>query len=272
MALQKARRPQHLQRQPSRRKKRLPWRRMWVCGQCLMGCVLLGGMLWGGMKAYRVLTNVAYFRVRTINITGNTMLTRQQILYLLAIPPGATLFQLDLVRMGTRLERHPYIKTVKLRRRFPDTLTVVVQERQPVLRVVAGAHQAVLDAEGIVLRAFDARRDSSLPQLALRQRRALVPGMHIREWKVQRALALMRTYRKLPISRLIRLIRIRIESSGASVWQIAPYPFRLRLGEGKVDKQLRRLPVVLAYIAQRHLPVRLIDLSYRQRIIVTPQG
>ena len=106
-----------------------------------------------------------------------------------------TLFQLDLTRMGDRLERHPYVKTVALRRQFPDTLTVTIRGTCTCL-VTFSQSTALLDTEGVILRAFSPEHDQALPQLILRQHRVLAPGIHLRHEEVQRALELVRAARR----------------------------------------------------------------------------
>ncbi|GIX48719.1 MAG: hypothetical protein KatS3mg131_2930 [Candidatus Tectimicrobiota bacterium] len=248
--------------QPGRR-----WR--WVGkGVLALAVLALGG--WGGMRLYEAVSKAAYFRLRTVEIQGNTTLTRQQVLYLLAIPPGATLFQLDLVRMGRRLEHHPAIKAVTLRRRFPDTLQVTLVERRPALHLVAGSQHVVLDEEGVVVRAFEPQRDGSLPRLALEGNRVLLPGMAVQDSQVQRALALLQAYRTSPVAAQLQVVGMRFEPAGTVRWQVAPYAFELRVEPDTVAQQLRRLPLVLEYIHRRQLAVRLVDLSYRKKIVVVP--
>jgi hypothetical protein len=65
-------------------------------------------------------------------------------------------------------------------------------------------------------------------------------------------------------------VALSVEESGVIVLEVAPYPFKLRVGEEKLDTQLGRLPSVLHYITQQGLAVRSIDLSYRKRVIVIP--
>jgi cell division protein FtsQ len=219
---------------------------------------------------YRLVRSADYFRLRTVRIVGHQTLTQQDILYLLDLPANATLFQLDLVRMGTRLGHHPYMKTVTLRREFPDTLIVTVQEREPYLVVQAEDQRLVLDAEGVVLGPLTPQQDQKLPQLTLRQSRVLALGMRLQQEEVQRALEFVRDYRASPIVGAMRLVTLSVEESGAVVLEVAPYSFKLRVGEGKLDTQLGRLPSVLHYITQQGLTVQSIDLSYRKRVIVVP--
>ena len=256
-----------LQAPPQRRLRR--WlSRAWLVGKCLMGAAVCAGLVWGGTAMYRLVRDAAYFRLRTVRIAGHTALTRRDVLYLLALPPEVTLWQLDLARMGARLERHPYVKTVAIQRRFPDTLLVAVQERSPYLVAVSRWQRMVLDAEGVVLRPFMPQQDSRLPQLRLQRQPALAPGMLLGQPEVQRALELVQAYRTSPVATLLHLVALSVADSGASVWEVEPYAFAVRFGAGQIEPQLRRLPPVLQYIEQNNLAVRVVDASYRQRVIV----
>jgi hypothetical protein len=93
--------------------------------------------------------------------------------------------------------------------------------------------------------------------------------MHLQQEEIRRALELVRVYRRSPVAAVMRLVALTVEDSGASVWQVEPYTFAIRLGEGRIEGQLRRLPPVLQYIEQRELAVRLVDVSYRQHVVVT---
>jgi cell division protein FtsQ len=219
---------------------------------------------------YRLVRNADHFRLRTVRIAGHQTLTQQDILYLLDLPADATLFQLDLARMGTRLGHHPYLKTVLLRREFPNTLLVMVQEREPYLVVQTEDQRVILDTEGVVLGPLTPQQDQELPQLTLRQQRVLAAGMRLQQAEVQRALEFVRDYKALPITGETRLVALSVEESGTVVLEVAPYPFKLRVGGEKLDAQLGRLPSVLHYITQQGLAVRSIDLTYRKRVIVIP--
>jgi cell division septal protein FtsQ len=190
------------------------------------------------------------------------------VLYLLAIPTEIPLLQLDLPSAAARLTRHPYIKSVAMRRRFPATLAVAMQERVPYLVVVSKWQRMVLDIEGEVLRPFMPSLDRELPQFNLRRKRALTPGMRLQQEDAQRAVALVQAYRASPIVKMMHLVALDVQASGVSIWQVEPYDFDIRIGAGDVQGQLQRLASVLPYITQQDLAVRRIDVSYRQRVVV----
>jgi cell division protein FtsQ len=255
-------------------RKRLRLQRLlaniWWVSKGVLVLTLCVALMYGSYTAYNLMREADYFRLRTIVIRGQIALSQQDILYLLALPAQVSLFDLDLARMGARLERHPQLKTVTLRRQFPDTLTVTVQERVPALVVVSDGQHVVVDSEGVVLRPMASAQDKALPQLLLHHPRVLAPGMSLRQAEVQRALDLMQAYQTSPVADALRVVSLTVEDSGASRWTVTPDAFILRVGEGQIASQLQRLPPVLRYIRQHGLPVQTVDISYRQRVVVIP--
>ena len=247
-------------------------RRTFILGKCLAGLVLCVALGWGATELWERVVQADFFSLQTIRISGNKTLSEQRVRYLLAIPPEHSLLAIDLPRVGARLSRHPFIQTVALRRLLPHTLEVTIQEQSPALVILAGEQSLIVDAEGHGLRDFDPELDSALPQLVLKNQNALSPGMRLDLAEIKRAFELLQTYRLSPLNETMRLRRMSVSASGASVWNVEPYSFQLLFGEGQIISQLARLPHVLNYITHQGLDVQAIDLSYRNRIIVIPKG
>jgi cell division protein FtsQ len=241
---------------------------LWFTSKCLAVLGLGAGLIWGGMVGYRLVRDAPYFRLRTVDIVGNHLLSRSDVQYLLALPAQVTIWQLDLARMGARLERHPYVKSVAIRRLMPDTVTVTVVERVPYAVAVAGQQHMVLDSDGVVLGPALPERDARLPRLKLRDRRALTPGMRLRQRDIRQALELIQAYYSSAATAGTRLVALTIEASGTVVAEVEPYAFAIRLREQALATQLERLPAVAQVIQERELAVQLVDLSYRTRVIV----
>lgn len=242
--------------------------RLWLVAKRLFVAALCVGLVWGGYQLYQLVCQADYFRLQTIQITGNQALSRDDVLYLLAIPRDITLLQLDLPSAAARLARHPYVKSVAIRRRFPATLSVATQERVPYLVVASKWQRMVLDSEGVVLRPYMPSLDRELPQYNLRRKRALTPGMRLQQEEARRAVALVQAYQASPLVKMMHLVALDVQASGVSIWQIEPYDFDIRLGAEDVQEQLQRLASVLPYITQQSLAVRRVDVSYRQRVVV----
>lgn len=244
--------------------------RAWFLSKCAVVLALGVGLLWSAYTALPLLRDAEYFRVQMVEVSGLTTLTRDEVFYLLGITPETTLWQLDLPRMGARLMRHPYIRTVILHRVFPHTLRVTVQERTPYIALSAENQRMLVDYEGVVLRVYQPEQDPHVPNILLTQPQVLEPGMRVRQHDVQRAFELLQAYRTSPLAATLRVVSIAMQPSGMSIWRFEQHPFDIRVGEDEVPRQLERLSFALRYITQQHLNVRTIDLSYKKRLIITP--
>ncbi len=244
--------------------------RVWWLSKCSLGVALCIALVWGAKTMHLLVIEAPYFRVHTVEISGLSTLPRAEITYLLGLTPETTLWQLDLPRLGARLTHHPYVKSVTLRREFPNTLRVKLQERKPYLVLSSAKQRMLIDDEGVVLRAYVPEQDAKVPQIILAQPRALEPGMRLRHQEVQRAYELLQTYQASPLATLLQLTSLKVQPSGTSVWRFEQYPFDVRFGDEGMTTQFGRLPLALRYITQQNLAVRTVDLSYRKRIIITP--
>lgn len=73
--------------------------------------------------------------VRDIVLVSDGRLDKAWVERTLALPKGADLMELDLQALRARLLAHPQVRTAVLARKFPDKLSVVLEERMPVARV-----------------------------------------------------------------------------------------------------------------------------------------
>lgn len=82
------------------------------------------------------------FRYEELRVVGLGRATEAQVRHLADLEPGEPLFGLDLGRAAEGVERHPWVAHAEVRRVFPHTVVVQVEERVPV---------AVLQHDGLFL-------------------------------------------------------------------------------------------------------------------------
>lgn len=78
--------------------------------------------------------------LREIVVRSDGVLDRAWVERVLDVRPGVPLLSLDLVALRDRLVQSGQVRVAVVARRFPDVLTVTLEERSPVLRVHAGGH------------------------------------------------------------------------------------------------------------------------------------
>lgn len=120
-------------------------RRWWWSGtKTVLALAAVGGLGWGAVEIAAALrgrpqplTSAEAVPVKEIDFATDGVLPREWVVQTLALPPRATLMQLDLYRLRERLMAAGQVRTATLTRTFPATLTVSISEQSPVARVMA---------------------------------------------------------------------------------------------------------------------------------------
>ena len=118
-----------------------------------------------GNGAMDYMRDAGVFNLERVEVRGNDILTRAEVVEALDLALTASLFDLPLSDLQTRVENLGYVYGVRLGRTFPHTLFVDVVENRP-LAYVAGPEYYVLTAEGRALPLPHGRMELELPTIA----------------------------------------------------------------------------------------------------------
>lgn len=128
-------------------------RRAVIAGCVIAVLILLGVFLW--------LRSSSVFAVRVITVTGLTHVSSQTISEATASAKGVNLLRLDTDSLKQKLLALPYVKTVSIHRKFPNTLELTLSEYQPVAcLLMQDGSSWVVSAEGRIL---EQKADRALP-------------------------------------------------------------------------------------------------------------
>jgi cell division protein FtsQ len=119
------------------------WLRAWGLTTVVVLVVVVGGV--GVWAAYFS----QWFALRSIAVTGNTTVTKEEVVRRLALTPGEPLMRVDLDEATSRVEGIRVVASAHVDREFPHTLRVQLVERVPVAYVDRpdGAH--LVDKTGV---------------------------------------------------------------------------------------------------------------------------
>lgn len=107
--------------------------------------------------------NMATFKLVDIDIRGNRILSRTQVLELCGLPEGETeLMELKPSQVVQNLRRSPYIKAASAVRSLPATLRIVLEEREPVA-FIYGRGLNLIDSEGFLMPVPRSNHNWNLP-------------------------------------------------------------------------------------------------------------
>jgi cell division protein FtsQ len=227
-----------------------PRRPIWkvTAGAVAMVAALLAP-LWGP----RVLAQLAYFRVRRVEIVGAKFVQPSDILGRLHVDTLSSVWQ-PAAPLEDRIASHPGVRSVRVGRRLPGTLVVEITERWPVALVPTPSGLVPIDERGAALpidltrTAVDAPivayRDAGLFRL-LGRLRVEAPELYARVSEAARA------------------------GSDEVLLRISSVPVRA-MADVSVER-LAEIGPVEQDLARRQLRAAEIDLRYRDQVIARLQ-
>jgi hypothetical protein len=139
------------------------------CGVVLaLGAVIaLGSAAWASLGPGWVrarLSSLRLFRIETMQVSGNRVLSSATVLAAAGLRTGESLVGLDLAAARDRLLAHPRVREASLRRRLPGTIVVEIVERVPCV-IVRADRDYFVDAEGAIVAEAAPGTRSDLPVL-----------------------------------------------------------------------------------------------------------
>lgn len=92
------------------------------------------------------------FDIQKVTVENNSYYTTEQIISLAGAKTGENLFKTSFSQIKGKLLADPYIKNVKLKRKLPAEVVMIVEERKEDAAVPYGNQFIIIDGEGMVLR------------------------------------------------------------------------------------------------------------------------
>jgi cell division septal protein FtsQ len=196
----------------------------------------------------RVLRRSSFFQVRRVEVVGARYLRGPEIVAALRLPQQVSLFDpLEPVERAARAIGG--VRAATVRRRWPATLVVRLEEAEPVALTPGRRALVLLDGRGRVLPFDPTRAPADLP---------VAP--------TDRAVAGMLARIKLREPGLFRLVTSAVRDRQVIRLQAGDRRFLLRTDAG--DDQLRALAVVLDDLARKGRPFRELDARFADRVFV----
>lgn len=235
-------------------------------GLFLVGIIMAGA--WGARAAAR---QMAFFRVRAVEVKGVRYIQPNEIVSRLKIDTLASLWD-DVEPYRNRILHHPQVSAVTVTRRMPGTLVVTIKENLPVALIQTPSGLLPYDSLGKQLPIDPARTTLDLPIVATTDPvllklvgaiRAAEPRVFARIEEVRRT---GRDEILLTLSRKARPAAI-----AGDVASPESRTLRVRVPIGLSVERLADIFPVETDLARRQLQVGELDLRYRDQVIARLQ-
>jgi cell division protein FtsQ len=134
------------------RKRKIFARRLWMAMRVFLIVILFAGAVWGINYFY----NSNYFKISKINIEGNIHYDDEYIGDLLESLKGSNIFEIDKKKIeDSIIDNMVWIKSVELKKIFPDNINIFLEERKPLLIINYKNKYYLIDREAVVLEEID---------------------------------------------------------------------------------------------------------------------
>jgi cell division septal protein FtsQ len=242
-------------------------------GWKILGGLFLAGLImaaaWGLRAGAR---QMAFFRVRTVEIRGTRYFQPNEIVARLQIDTLASLWD-DLEPLRQRVRHHPQVSDVRIERRPPGTLVVIVQENLPVALIQTAAGLLPFDSLGRQLPIDPSRTNLDLPIVASTDPVLLKLVGAIRTAE-PRVFARIEEARRTGRDEILLTLAPRVgNATGAAGNSATPAhkSLRVRVPLGLSVDRLADIFPVESDLARRQIRVEEIDLRYRDQVIARLQ-
>jgi cell division protein FtsQ len=220
--------------------------------------VLLAGTVVGGRYGHRWLTHTPRLGARTLEVTGNSHASREEVLGAAHLTIGSNVLAVDLERAARQIERLPWVARATVTRQLPSTLRVAVEERSPAALVAVGGLY-LASADGTLFKRAEPGDPVDLPVVTGLARASFRERPDGAREQVRDALALMGDLESAQLGSSARLQEVhRDETGDLSVMLGGTY---IWLGRGPYRSKLSRLRVVMAELRRHGLEASEVHLE-----------
>jgi len=225
--------------------------------------LLVGG---GGLLA-KVLFDSSYFRVDTVRVENRVRTSEEEIVALSDVRPGNNIFELDLARIGRKIEENPWVQTARVQRVFPRTVVIRVEERSP-RAVINLDYLYYLDTNGEIFKVLEAHDSLDYPVVTGVERKDLLERPEVMRQKLQEVIELIDELQGRKVFTLADVSEIHVDPSGELVLYTLDKGVPVRLGRGDYRTKFDHLERIYPELQPRLWALKYIDLNVMDKVIV----
>lgn len=227
----------------------------------LVLCGIAGGALWGAGRAVCGIEGglCGWDTIERIEVRGTVRLAASQVRAWAAVPLGTPLWVTEGGEIMARLEGRPWIRSVTVTKRFPDTVVIEVTERVPTAVASSDRSRLLVDADGSVIGPTTLNHGYPL----------ILGASASRPERLRIAARILAAFRAADVSVApIESVVIDVGNPDDPVVQLSG-AMRVRLGRGEFAEKWRRVQAIHDNAAARIPNPRVVDLRFADRAVVT---
>ncbi len=228
--------------------------------------VLIAAGAFSAWQAYKTLLHAGMFQIAGVDVKGAKQVSEAELREISGVFTGQNIFKADLETSIRRARANPWVKDVRIYRRLPNRISMVVTERIAFALLDTGAGWYVMDSDGVVIDRIVRENASAwqLPVVAVKDCR-IRSGEQVTSEGAAEALML--------ISEIAerggwRMPEVTIQAASPETLSVLYADHEFKLGTGNYAEKLRRLAEIMADVKQRGLEISSVDLRPERQAAV----
>jgi cell division septal protein FtsQ len=254
-------------------------RKTWLRGlACCFGLLALAGLCLGLVVLYHQLLTCNMFCIKDINnieIEGAKRLSRSLVLEQSKLNSGVSLLAIRPGQVERALMTHPWIAKAEVSRKWPHSLHLQIQERDPVALVQFGEDLLYMDRQGMIFKPLSPGDPHNFP---------VITGLTPEQFRhaagdlpqvVAQAFQLMDMLKKTPPPlNLENISEIHVDLERGFTLYANGVGIALDLGFQEYPEKLEKFAQLWPHLVQKGLLTKAnrINLTYPRRALVTLKG
>jgi cell division protein FtsQ len=229
--------------------------------------LLLSFVLFIGHWVYVHLLGDPYFRVREVEMEGGRKITNETLLSLTVMEGMPNLFSVKLKEVVKRLESHPWIEQVKVRKVFPNKILIQIEERKP-MAIIQLEELYYIDTKGEIFSPVGERDGYNYPYLTGLTRQVLEKDPAEAKRLITKALELLRIVDQEKVPPLEEISEIHMEKVFGIQCFTKVEGVEVKMGWEDFGEKLKRLSLIWSDLRRRGFSATSIDCSDLRRMVV----
>lgn len=230
---------------------------------------MIGLVIGKGVISYS--NHIGIFDLKRIEVRGNNILSRAEIIRNMALPLTGTIFEVDLSVIQQRIESMNYIHGVRVGRKLPHTLFADIVENDPIAYVSATEYFVLTDEER-TLPLPGGMFDLELPTISGMDTAmvALTNGTILGHNQLSRAWEILHHIKHTFPQIYDELSELVFNANGEITLYLTEISTAVRLGDSDLEERIALLDAFLFTVQgkRRLMDYSYIDLRYAKQVIV----
>ncbi len=218
-----------------------------------------------GAAVYSWLGHSRLLSVRDIDMNRCAYVTRDEVSGILSGVPQGNIWSLSSRDIGRRLLSHPWVRSVSVRKAFPDRLVVRIEERKPLAMINLDALYYV-DEQGTIFKRLTAYDQKNFPIVTGFSRADLTARDAVTLQNLRRTLELLRCTESGVLRQNVSEVHFDAQEGYTLVTRDSG--LQLKIGMMEFREAMRRVEVAMPKLSSLGQARSVIDLKTAGRIFV----